>query len=73
MLLSDWLQMLLHDDVVNVQNDEAPGNKKNKKNKNPLYLFCTSVRGNPVYTSKVDSCSNTTLDLQNIIVCRDEV
>ena len=40
--------MLLHDDVVDVQNDEAPENKKNIKNKKPLYLFCTSVRGNPV-------------------------
>lgn len=36
--------MFLHDDVIDVENDEAPEFKK----KNPLYLFCTSVRGNPV-------------------------
>ena len=48
MLLPDWLQMLLHDDVIDVQNDEASEDKKNKKNKNSLYLFCTSVRENLV-------------------------
>ena len=46
--MPDRLQMLLYDDVVDVQNDEASENKKNKKNKNSLYLFCTSVRENLV-------------------------
>jgi len=40
--------MLLHDDVIDIQNDEAFENKINKINKNSLYLFCTSVRENLV-------------------------
>jgi len=45
MLLPDGLQMFLHDDVINVENNEASEFKK----KNLFYLFCTSVRENLVY------------------------
>jgi len=37
--------MFLHDDVINVENNEASEFKK----KNLFYLFCTSVRENLVY------------------------